>query len=171
MRTRGCRAFSITPAVDRDLRFLREMLHEAAFWRPGAGGAARPSIDEAVAAPHLAPYLDAWGRAGDRALLARHGDRRLGAVWYRLFTSGRPGYGFVDEATPELSIGVLAIERGRGVGAALLAAALAQAALDGHPRLSLSVEPVNPALRLYERLGFVRHEHADGAWTLIRTLT
>jgi GNAT superfamily N-acetyltransferase len=171
-------AFSITPADDRDLRFLREMLHEAAFWRPEAGGpreaagspagaSPRPSVDEAVAAPDLAPYLEAWGRAGDRALLARHGDRPLGAVWYRLFTADRPGYGFVDEATPELSIGVQASERGRGVGAALLAAALAQAALDGHRRVSLSVEPDNPALRLYERSGFARHEPTDGAWTML----
>jgi ribosomal protein S18 acetylase RimI-like enzyme len=163
--------FSITPGVDQDLRFLRAMLHEAAFWRPGAGGAARPSLDEALASPHLARYVEGWGRPGDRALLARHGDRALGAVWYRLFTADRPGYGFVDAATPELSIGVLATERGRGVGAALLAAALAQAALDGHPGLSLSVEPDNPALRLYERLGFVRRELADGAWVMILTLS
>jgi ribosomal protein S18 acetylase RimI-like enzyme len=162
--------FSVTPAGDQDLPFVRAMLYEAAFWRPVAVGAPRPSLDEAIASPDLARYLAAWGRPGDRALLAWHGDRRLGAVWYRLFLTDEPGYGFVDEATPELSIGVLAAERGRGIGAALLAAALAQAALDGHRRVSLSVEPDNPAFRLYERLGFARHVLADGSWTMTHAL-
>jgi GNAT superfamily N-acetyltransferase len=196
----GLAAFSITPAGDQDLPFLREMLYEAAFWRPEAGGSReagaspgadgspgaggppraggssdgggspRPSVGEAVASPALALYLDAWGRAGDRALLARQGARPLGAVWYRLFTADRPGYGYVDDETPELSIGVRARERGKGVGTALLAAVLAQAALDGHRRLSLSVEPDNPALRLYERLGFARHQLDDGAWTMLAQL-
>jgi GNAT superfamily N-acetyltransferase len=159
-------SFSITPAGDRDLAFVREMLHEAASWRP-VPGSTRRGLDETLASPELARYLDAWGRPGDRALLARHGDRSLGAVWYRLFTRDDPGYGFVDEATPELSIGVLPTERGRGIGAALLATALVQAALDGHARLSLSVETDNPALRLYERAGFVRHTLAEGSWTMV----
>jgi ribosomal protein S18 acetylase RimI-like enzyme len=162
--------FSVAPGGERDLLFLREMLYEAAFWRRGVGGSSRPSLDEAVTSPDLALYVDAWGRPGDRALLALHGDRPLGAVWYRLFAADEPGYGFVDEGTPELSIGVLATERGRGVGSALLAAALAQAALDGQKQVSLSVEPDNPALRLYERFGFARLELADGAWTMVRTL-
>jgi GNAT superfamily N-acetyltransferase len=162
--------FRIAPAGDRDLPFLREMLDEAACWRPDPDGPSRPSPAEAIASPALARYLDAWGRLGDRALLALHGDRPLGAVWYRLFAADAPGYGFVDQDTPELSVAVLATERGRGVGAALLAAALVQASLDGHEQVSLSVEAANPALRLYERLGFARHEATDGAWTMVRTL-
>jgi GNAT superfamily N-acetyltransferase len=162
--------FRIAPAGDRDLPFLREMLHEAASWRPDPDGPPRPPPAEAVTSPELTRYLDAWGRRGDRALLALHGDRPLGAAWYRLFTADEPGYGFVDEDTPELSVGVLAPERGRGVGAGLLAAALVQAALDGHEQVSLSVEPDNPAVRLYERFGFARHQAADGAWTMVRTV-
>jgi ribosomal protein S18 acetylase RimI-like enzyme len=66
------------------------------------------------------------------------------------------GYGFVATDVPELSIGVTADERGRGVGTALLEELLAQARATGHPAVSLSVETDNPAVRLYERLGFVR---------------
>ena len=44
--------------------------------------------------------------------------------------------------------------RGRGVGTALLAAAVEEAWRRGLPALSLSVEDGNPARRLYERCGF-----------------
>ena len=66
----------------------------------------------------------------------------------------QPGYGFVDEQTPELTIAVVPSRRGRGYGAELLTSLLAQAKEDGFGAVSLSVEPDNPALALYERHGF-----------------
>ena len=65
-----------------------------------------------------------------------------------------PGYGFVDEGTPEVSLGVRAEARGRGVGTSLLTALVREAGRRGLAALSLSIEPDNPAVRLYERLGF-----------------
>lgn len=44
--------------------------------------------------------------------------------------------------------------RGQGVGTALLEALIAQAREAGFPGLSLSLDPRNPAVRLYQRLGF-----------------
>jgi hypothetical protein len=97
---------------------------------------------------------------------------RIGAAWCRLFTSAEPGYGFIDEATPELSIGVVEGDRGRGVGDALLAALLERVAAEGGAAVSLSVEPGNArAVRLYERHGFVALAGAGGALTMRRDLT
>jgi ribosomal protein S18 acetylase RimI-like enzyme len=142
------------------------MLVEAVKWRDYA---TRPANEEALADPKLARYIERWGRDGDTGVIALDGERPVGAAWYRLFTADRPGYGFVDEWTPELTVGVVASERGRGVGTALLGALLEQARGAGFQAISLSVEPDNPAVRLYERAGFTR-VGGTGAWTMLAEL-
>jgi RimJ/RimL family protein N-acetyltransferase len=77
-----------------------------------------------------------------------------------------PGYGFVDESTPELGIAVSPEVRGRGIGRALLASLIEHARAAQLPALSLSVESDNPALRLYERLGFEKVGRVENAWTI-----
>ena len=150
-------------AEPSDLPFLRAMVYEAAFWCPERP---RPPLDEALAERALACYVDGWGRAGDAGLIAS-GDagEPVGAGWYRLFPADEPGFGFIDEGTPEVSLAVVAEARGRGVGTALLRALFDRARADGFEVLSLSVEPDNPARRLYERHGFVRVGGGD-AWTM-----
>jgi ribosomal protein S18 acetylase RimI-like enzyme len=100
--------------------------------------------------PVLAPYRDGWGAAGDLGVVAEEDGAVVGAAYCRLVR----GYGFVDERTPEVTIGVEPEHRGRGVGGRLLAALAERARTEGFERLSLSVEPANPALRLYERVGY-----------------
>ena len=158
-------AFAIRPASADDLRFVHEMLYEAAFWRPGAPRPAASS--RPLDAPELAVYVENWGRRGDRALIAAQEELLLGAAWYRLFTEQSRGHGFVNTETPELGVAVTAAHRGRGVGSALVAAAMAQAALDGFGQLSLSVEPDNPAAGLYARLGFERFSTPLRSWTMV----
>ena len=108
---------------------------------------------EVLAEPAFARYVADWPRDGDVGLIAEEGTIPVGAVWWRMFTQRDPGYGFVDEYTPELSIGVLYRGRRRGVGTRLLHALIAEAQRSALPALSLSVEPDNPAASLYRRLG------------------
>jgi ribosomal protein S18 acetylase RimI-like enzyme len=154
-----------------DVGFLGLMMREAGF-----PPARRPPLDEALRAPHVAQWLDGWGRDGDLAIIAATDDGTplgagipLGAAWCRRFgTEGFPNYGFVDLATPILAIAVDEAHRGRGIGAALLAA-LADAARDaGAPALSLSVGGSNRALRLYERIGFVHVADAPNGQLVMR---
>jgi GNAT superfamily N-acetyltransferase len=134
-----------------DLELLRALLFEAAFWRPEP---ARPSPGEALAVPELARYVEDFGRPGDLGLVAEEDGEPLGAAWWRHFDARAPGYGFVDEATPEISVAVFPAHRGRGIGTALVEAIRGKARERGISRLSLSVERDRPALGLYERLGF-----------------
>lgn len=60
-----------------------------------------------------------------------------------------------------LDISLLTQVRGKGIGMRLLAMAQ-KAAADAGCTLALTVAPANPALRLYERAGFVRIGTMDG---------
>lgn len=158
---------SIRRVHSRDLPFLREMLFEAAYWRPEAP---RPPLEVGLARPDLANLLTGWGRAGDCGVIAHEGSAPLGAAWYRLWTGDDHSYGFVAPEIPELAIGVAGGYRRRGVGRLLMKALIEEARQAGVPALSLSVERDNPAARLYHDLGFREHEAAGNAWTLILPL-
>ena len=134
----------------QDVRFLRDMLRHAYYWR---------SRDAEVP---ITRYVNAWGRTGDRALIALDDFHPAGAAWYRLYPEREPGFGFVDERTPELTIGVVPSRRGKGIGSELLDELLRRAKEEGHERISLSVEKSNPAVHLYESRGFrAVHENDD----------
>jgi ribosomal protein S18 acetylase RimI-like enzyme len=142
------------------------MLYEAASWRPGS----RESIEDVLADERVARYITGWGRPGDRAVVfEERPNRPVGAAWYRLFPRTAPGYGFVAEGIPELTVAVVVKRRGEGIGTQLLEALIKRAREDGFSSLSLSVERANPAAALYRRLGFVETGiEADAVTMLLR---
>jgi GNAT superfamily N-acetyltransferase len=73
----------------------------------------------------------------------------------RLFPAEDPGYGFVSEDVPELTIGVSQDARGRGIGSALMTRMIDVAKDEGYKSMSLSVVKGSSAVALYERFGFV----------------
>ncbi len=157
-------ALLLREGTSSDAEFLHEMGYEAAFWRLDGP---RPPADVVLTDVHLSRYLAGWGRLGDTAVVAEDDDGLLlGAAWYRLFSAHEPGYGFVAETIPEVSMAVRAGARGRGVGTALLTALVERARAAGFDALSLSVERENPAGRLYARAGFRVHEHGEHADTM-----
>jgi ribosomal protein S18 acetylase RimI-like enzyme len=140
------------------------MLHHAYYWRerePGEGPGP------------VALYVKGWGRPGDTALIAIDDGFPVGAAWYRLFRRDQPGYGFVDEETPELAIAVVPSRRGRGIGDSLLKELYKQAKDDGYSAVSLSAERDNePLVSYYERKhGFERvREDGGDSVTMRRAL-
>ena len=142
----------------QDVRFLRDMLHHAYYWRARVPGSL------------VSRYVRGWGRPGDTAVIALEGGFPVGAAWYRVFAADEPGYGFVDERTPELAIAVVPSKRGHGIGDELLRALFEKARAAGFEKLSLSVEPGNPARKLYERHGFSVVEEGPEAWTMVAEL-
>jgi ribosomal protein S18 acetylase RimI-like enzyme len=102
----------------------------------------------------VAAYIEEWGKPDDVCLVAVKGQRLVGAVWTRIIAGEVRGCGNIDAHTPEFSISVLPECRGRGIGELLMRQVLELLRERGYPQASLSVQNSNPALRLYERLGF-----------------
>lgn len=121
------------------------MLRHAYYWRIGQ------EIEDPVFR-----YVRSWGRPGDAGLIAIEDGNPVGAAWYRLFRREAPGFAFLDEETPELTIAVVPSRRGRGVGHELMTGLLGRARREGYRAISLSVEKGSPAVKLYERYGFER---------------
>jgi GNAT superfamily N-acetyltransferase len=145
----------------QDVPFLRDMLRHAYHWHVSA-------LDDSDVP--ITRYVESWGRPGDEALVALEAGHPIGAAWFRQFRSSSPGWGFVDEETPELTIAVVPSRREHGIGHQLLDALLEKAKANGHRAISLSVEKDSPAVRFYERHGFsVVGENGD-AVTMKRDL-
>ena len=147
----------LRPVGIHDVRFLRDMLRHAYHWR-FAEDAERP----------VYRYVQNWGRPCDAGVIALDGPHAYGAAWYRLFTADEPGFGFVDEQTPELTIAVVPSRRGKGAGRELLEALLAHARDSGYAAISLSAAKEQVAY--YERLGFETVDESEHAVTMLARL-
>lgn len=110
--------------------------------------------------PALARYAAGWGRAGDMGFVALLDDQPVGAAWLRLWQGHNRGFGFVAEEVPELAIAVLPDYQNQGIGTQLLSRLL-HSAREWYPAVSLNVRADNPAVRLYERLGFVKVQDSE----------
>lgn len=96
-----------------------------------------------------------------------HG-RFVGAAWDRFWNKASHSCGYIDDATIEIGLVVELGYRRRGIGRRLMTRLLALAAEGGVTSLSLSVERDNPAVDLYESLGFRHHDDVDNAWNMFR---
>lgn len=156
---------STRAATANDVGFLRDMLFEALYVPPGGEQLPRSVIDQ----PELAHYVDGFGRPGDVGVIAFAGSEPVGAAWVRVLTGSDAGYGHVDDETPELTIAVTDEWRGRGVGSRLIDE-LVNTIVGPYAAVSLSVDPANPAVRLYERFGFVPVGESGTSITMLKHL-
>ena len=161
---------NIRPATKDDAEFLRTMLYEAARWNPDWP---RESIEEFLDEPTLRRYHEDWGREGDGGVIAEIDGEPVGAAWYRVFTEETPGFGFVNEKTPELSIAVAPLHRRKGIGQAVLRSCMVQAREEGFQALSLSVAVHNRSRMMYQRAGFEKvggSGDSGESWTMLANL-
>jgi ribosomal protein S18 acetylase RimI-like enzyme len=159
-------AFRIRPLKPSDEPVLWEMLYHALYVPEGA----EPLPRDIVKTPELAHYVQGWGQPGDDGFIAiaTVSGQPIGAAWLRLFTGKRRGYGYVDDGTPELAIAVISGHRGGGVGTQLLIRLL-ESARRHYLAISLSVAQDNPAIRLYERMGFEVVRQVGDSVTMCRS--
>lgn len=142
----------IRPLTVDDQPFLWDAIYHAVYVPPGKAPPPRAIVND----PELARYVAGWmQRPDDLGFVAEKKGVPIGAAWLRRWSGDERGYGFVDEATPELAMSMLPGHRGQGIGTKLLRRVLS-AAEERFAAVSLGVFESNPARRLYEREGFVR---------------
>ena len=162
-------SYRIRRAVAEDRGFLTDMLVEAVNWSPEREPEPRRRV---LSDPRTAHYIADWPRDTDIGVVAEVASQPVGAAWLRYFPADDPGYGFVAPDVPELTVGVAAPWRGRGVGRALLRAAAESAAQAGITRISLSVERKNFAHGLYRSEGYAVVDVSDpGSDTMVKNLS
>jgi ribosomal protein S18 acetylase RimI-like enzyme len=152
-------AIIIREATQADEPFLWAMIFEAAHMAEEG----HTSVQAAKDRPDLARYVQDWGAQGDIGVIAFEPEHNqpIGAAWARLLTGDNKGYGYIDDVTPELAIGIAPSHRGRGVGTALLARLL-EIAQAVYPAMSLNTRATNaPAVRLYEQMKFQKVEGSE----------
>ncbi|HEX8774715.1 MAG TPA: GNAT family N-acetyltransferase [Pyrinomonadaceae bacterium] len=141
---------NMRPLSPSDQPFLWDMLYQSLYVPNGYPPFDRSVLDH----PDIAKYVRAWGREHDSGFVAiDENGRPIGAIWLRLLKGEEKGFGYVDDKTPELGMAVLPAYRGQGIGTSLLSC-LIESVEDIYENISLSVAAENPALHLYERLGF-----------------
>lgn len=128
---------------------LEDFLYEAIYVPEGFEGEVPRSViyDD----PKCLAAFEGFGTLpDDRAVVAEADGKVVGACWVRTTDE----YGHIDDATPSFSISLYKPYRGQGMGSAIMRTLLGELREAGYARASLSVQKENPALRLYERMGF-----------------
>lgn len=148
-----------------DLSFLQDMVYESAFVPDGQQPFPRTILDE----PSVSKFFNNWGEQGsDIGLIAEKYTKPIGAIWLRLFDENQTSIG--DKETPEIGMAILKEFRGHGIGNALMRKLETQAKNYGYQKLGLSVDPRNPARRLYEKSGYVHIGWDDTYWIMEKEL-
>lgn len=130
-----------------EIPVLEDFLYEAIFIPEGVPAPPRSIIEN----EDLQVYIQDFGESSDdRCLVAEVDGKIVGAVWTRIMDD----YGHIDDQTPSLAISLYKEYRGQGIGTELLRRMLERLSSDGYRRVSLSVQKMNYALRMYEKAGF-----------------
>ncbi len=116
-------------------------------------------------------YVENFGQENDLGFAAELNGEVIAAAWARILADpALPGFGNLDEDTPELTIAVEPAYRGQGIGTRLLEELHQGLSQKGVQQISLSVQKSNPARNLYERLGYQTAEVRSEDLLMVKTL-
>ena len=100
--------------------------------------------------PELQVYVEDFGKEDDWCLVAEVKGKIVGAVWVRIMDD----YGHIDNETLSFAISLYAEYRNMGIGIALMRDMLELLKNKSYKRTSLSVQKVNYAVCMYQKVGF-----------------
>ena len=155
--------YAIREMKQEEYALLSAFLYEAIYIPEGAELPTR----SVVSLPELQEYVVDFGtRKHDRALAAEVQGQIMGAVWVRIMND----YGHIDDDTPSLAMSVYQDYRGLGIGTALLKALLSDLKSQGYPKVSLSVQKANYAVKMYRTAGFHVASETEEEYVMVADL-
>lgn len=149
-----------------EIRLLDNFLYDAIFIPKGQ----KKPDKEIIKLPELSRYIKDFGREADLCLVAEVNGVLIGAIWTRIFPETEKGYGYVDSRTPELSMSVNKNYRKQGIGTKLLKSMIEKLIQLDYAQVSLSVDKLNYAYKLYQKFGFTTIVSDDESVTMLKRL-
>jgi len=125
---------------------LSDFLYEAIFIPEGMDKPPKSIIEQ----PELQVYVEDFRKEDDWCLVAEVKGKIVGAVWVRIMDD----YGHIDNETPSFAISLYAEYRNMGIGITLMRDMLELLKNKSYKRTSLSVQKVNYAVCMYQKVGF-----------------
>ena len=126
---------------------LNDFLYEAIFVPEGMEAPSRDIINK----PELQVYVSDFGsQKDDLCLVAEINGNIVGAVWVR----DMKDYGNIGDGIPSFAISLYKEYRGNGIGTELMKAMIGELKSRGYNKASLSVQKMNYAAKMYQKLGF-----------------
>ena len=138
--------YRIREIRENEYYVLSEFLYEAIFIPVGMEKPPKAIIEQ----PELQVYIADFGKSDDWCLVAEVKEKIVGAVWVRVMDD----YGHIDDETPSFAMSLYEEYRNMGIGTALMRDMLEFLKNKGYRRTSLSVQRVNYAVRMYQKVGF-----------------
>ena len=152
--------YSIRELKRDENKVLDTFLYEAIFIPEGVSAPSKDIINQ----PDLQVYVKDFGKnKGDLCLVAQVSDKIVGAVWVRIMND----YGHIDNETPSFAISLLKEYRNYGIGTELMKQMLTKLKLEGYKQVSLSVQKMNYAVRMYRKIGFEIVDENDEEYIMI----
>lgn len=143
---------------------MKKFLYEAIFVPPGVS----PPDKQVLLEQKISAYIDGFGlRKDDICFVAKKNGDILGMAWVRICNS----YGYIDDHTPELAMSILPEYRSKGIGTELLTSLLDHLKEKGYKQTSLSVQKNNPAVNLYQKVGYKIISENEEDYLMIKELT
>ena len=138
--------YKIREIRKNEYSILFDFLYEAIFIPEGMDKPPKSII----AQPELQVYIEDFGKEDDWSLVAEVKGKIVGAVWVRIMND----YGHIDNEMPSFAISLYEEYRNMGIGTALMRDMLELLKKKGYEQTSLSVQKVNYAVRMYQKVGF-----------------
>ena len=146
--------FKIRELKKCEIKLLDTFLYEAIFIPEGVPEPSKDIINH----PDLQIYISDFGKKDDICYVAEVEGNVVGAVWTRIIND----YGHIDDETPSLSISLLKEYRNLGIGTKLMKQIILALKEKGYKQVSLSVQKVNNAVRMYKKVEFeIVHENEE----------